>query len=85
MTERDNLVELQRKDRDKKFFVGPVTKRTPETAIEVATFALLREWFPTRIPVDIDSWENIAQMDARVVVKALEDQGFLSLDNKEEK
>lgn len=45
--------------------------------IEVASTALLKYWFPKRMPTDIEKWAEIAYNDALAVVKALEKEGHL--------
>ena len=55
---------------DNLFFTS-VTKKDKNTAVAVVQQALLREWFPTDIPVDIQRWQRIAAQDAIVAVEAL--------------
>jgi hypothetical protein len=45
--------------------------------IEVASTALLKYWFPKRMPTDIEKWAEIAYNDALAVVKALKKEGYL--------
>jgi hypothetical protein len=65
---------------EKPLFVSPVTKRTIETAVDVVTFSLLKGWFPKSTPQDIAEWTRIAKADAEIIVKALADENFLSLE-----
>lgn len=45
--------------------------------VETASTALLRYWFPKRLPEDIEKWAEIAYNDASAVIKALEKKGYL--------
>lgn len=76
MTQR--TVEMQ----DPNLFFTSVTKKDKNTAVAVVQQALLREWFPTNIPVDIQKWERIAAQDAIVAVESLVDSGVLVLEGE---
>ena len=45
--------------------------------VETASTALLKYWFPKRVPEDIEKWAEIAYNDALAVIKALEKKGYL--------
>jgi len=76
-TENDKrTVEMQE---DNLFFTS-VTKKDKNTAIAVVQQALLREWFPKDIPVDIQRWNRIAAQDAMVAVEALVRTDVLRLE-----
>lgn len=64
---------------DNMFFTS-ITKRNKNTAVAVVQQALLREWFPKTVPVDIQQWERIAAQDAIVAVEALVDSEILNLE-----
>jgi len=45
--------------------------------IEVVAMALLRYWFPKRMPTDIERWAEIAYNDSETAIKALIKKGYL--------
>ena len=44
---------------------------TPERVKYVIAGRLMKDWFPTRIPLDADEWLKIATRDAEAVVDEL--------------
>lgn len=44
--------------------------------IEVISLGLLKRWFPTKVPTDIEKWSEIAYEDALGVIAALKDEGY---------
>ncbi len=53
---------------------------TPERVKYVIAGRLMKDWFPTRIPVDADEWLKIATRDAESVVDELMAHGLLKVD-----
>jgi hypothetical protein len=53
---------------------------TPERVKYVIAGRLMKEWFPTRIPVDADEWLKIATQDASWVVDELMAHGLLKVE-----
>jgi hypothetical protein len=45
--------------------------------IETAALGLLKRWFPTKVPTDIEKWSEIAYEDVHAVLTALKDEGYL--------
>ena len=76
MTQR--TVEMQ----DPNLFFTSVTKKDKNTAVAVVQQALLRDWFPNTVPVDIQQWTTIAAQDAIVAVQALVDSEVLVLEGE---
>lgn len=55
-----------------------------ENIIDMLSFALIKTWFPERVPVDVVRWSEIAKMDATCVVDELLKQGLLKVSTEEE-
>ncbi len=53
---------------------------TPERVKYVIAGRLMKEWFPTRVPVDADEWLKIATQDASWVVDELMAHGLLKVE-----
>lgn len=53
--------------------------------IETAALGLLKRWFPTKVPTDIEKWTEIAYEDAHAVLTALKENGFMLEIRREEK
>lgn len=45
--------------------------------IETAALGLLKRWFPTKVPTDIEKWSEIAYEDVNAVLTALKDEGYV--------
>lgn len=45
--------------------------------VEIIAMALLKSWFPKKMPTDIEKWADIAYTDAETAVKALSEKGYL--------
>jgi hypothetical protein len=45
--------------------------------IQAAAVGLMKRWFPTKIPTDIEKWAEIAYEDVMAVVKGLHDEGYV--------
>ena len=45
--------------------------------IQAAAVGLMKRWFPTKIPTDIEKWAEIAYEDVMAVVKGLHDKGYV--------
>lgn len=52
--------------------IPPIDPRIEEVAM-----ALIRFWFPKKVPGDIDKWAEIAYNDAEVAIKVLNKKGYL--------
>lgn len=52
---------------------------TPERVKYIVAGRLMKEWFPTRIPLDADEWLKIATQDASWVVDELMAHGLLKV------
>lgn len=50
--------------------------------VEVVAQRLIKDWFPTRIPVDIKEWTQIARKDAESVVDELAKHGLLRIEEQ---
>lgn len=44
--------------------------------IETAALGLLKRWFPTKVPTDIEKWSEIAYEDAHAALTALKEAGY---------
>lgn len=44
--------------------------------IETAALGLLKRWFPTKVPTDIEKWSEIAYEDAHAALTALSEAGY---------
>lgn len=53
---------------------------TPERVKYVIAGRLMKDWFPTRIPIDADEWLKIATRDAESVVDELMAHGLLKVE-----
>jgi hypothetical protein len=45
--------------------------------VEIVAMALLRYWFPKKMPTDIERWAEIAYNDSETAIKALIKKGYL--------
>jgi len=45
--------------------------------IQAASVSLLKRWFPTKVPTDIEKWAEIAYEDVLSVLKGLHDKGYV--------
>jgi hypothetical protein len=45
--------------------------------IQTASVSLLKRWFPTKVPTDIEKWAEIAYEDVLSVLKGLHDKGYV--------
>ncbi len=45
--------------------------------IQAASVSLLKRWFPTKVPTDIEKWAEIAYEDVMAVLKGLHDRGYV--------
>jgi hypothetical protein len=45
--------------------------------IQAASVSLLKRWFPTKVPTDIEKWAEIAYEDVMAVLKGLHDKGYV--------
>jgi len=45
--------------------------------IQAASVSLLKRWFPTKVPTDIERWAEIAYEDVMAVLKGLHDKGYV--------
>jgi beta-glucosidase-like glycosyl hydrolase len=53
--------------------------------IETAALGLLKRWFPTKVPTDIEKWSEIAYEDAVAALTALKEAGYqLKIERTEE-
>ena len=44
--------------------------------IQAASVSLLKRWFPTKVPTDIEKWAEIAYEDVIAVLRALHEKGY---------
>ncbi len=44
--------------------------------IQVASVGLMKRWFPTKVPTDIEKWSEIAYEDVVAVLRALDEKGY---------
>ena len=44
--------------------------------IQVAGVGLMKRWFPTKVPTDIEKWVEIAYEDVVAVLRALNEKGY---------
>jgi hypothetical protein len=44
--------------------------------IQVAAVGLMKRWFPTKVPTDIEKWAEIAYEDVVAVLRALDEKGY---------
>jgi DNA-binding MarR family transcriptional regulator len=45
--------------------------------IQTASVSLLKRWFPTKVPTDIEKWAEIAYEDVVAMLKALNEDGYV--------
>lgn len=45
--------------------------------IQAAAVGLMKRWFPTKVPTDIERWAEIAYEDVMSVLKGLHDKGYV--------
>ena len=45
--------------------------------IQAASVSLLKRWFPTKVPTDIEKWAEIAYEDVMAVLTGLHDKGYV--------
>ena len=51
--------------------------------IQAASLGLLKRWFPTKVPTDIEKWTEIAYEDVLSVIQGLHDEGYVIIKNDE--
>jgi hypothetical protein len=44
--------------------------------IQTSAVGLLKRWFPTKVPTDIEKWAEIAYEDVVAMLKALDEDGY---------
>jgi hypothetical protein len=44
--------------------------------IQVAGVGLMKRWFPTKVPTDIEKWVEIAYEDVVAMLRALSEKGY---------
>ena len=44
--------------------------------IQAAAVGLMKRWFPTKVPTDIEKWAEIAYEDVIAVLRALNEKGY---------
>ena len=44
--------------------------------IQIAAVGLMKRWFPTKVPTDIEKWAEIAYEDVIAVLRALNEKGY---------
>ena len=44
--------------------------------IQTAAVGLMKRWFPTKVPTDIEKWAEIAYEDVIAVLRALNEKGY---------
>jgi hypothetical protein len=54
-----------------------------ERVVAIVAQRLLKDWFPSKLPVDLYEWTEIAMKDATSVVQELIDQGFIKVEGVE--
>jgi len=54
-----------------------------ERVVAIVAQRLLKDWFPSKLPVDLYEWTEIAMKDATWVVQELIDQGFIKVEGVE--
>ena len=45
--------------------------------IQTSAVGLLKRWFPTKVPTDIEKWSEIAYEDVVAMLKALNEDGYV--------
>lgn len=56
-----------------------------ERVVAIVAQRLLKDWFPSKLPVDLYEWTEIAMLDATSVVQELIEQGFIKITEAESK
>lgn len=51
--------------------------------IQTAAVGLMKRWFPTKVPTDIEKWAEIAYEDVVAVLRALNEKGYTINHNDE--
>lgn len=51
--------------------------------LQVAAVGLMKRWFPTKIPTDIEKWTDIAYEDVIAILRALDEKGYTIKQNDE--
>lgn len=51
--------------------------------IQAASLSLLKQWFPKKVPTDIEKWAEIAYEDVLSVIQGLHDEGYVIIKNDE--
>lgn len=51
--------------------------------LQVAAVGLMKRWFPTKIPTDIEKWADIAYEDVVAILRALDEKGYTIKQNDE--
>jgi hypothetical protein len=51
--------------------------------LQVAAVGLMKRWFPTKVPTDIEKWAEIAYEDVVAVLRALDEKGYIINHNDE--
>jgi len=51
--------------------------------IQVSAVGLMKRWFPTKVPTDIEKWAEIAYEDVVAVLRALDEKGYTIKHNDE--
>lgn len=51
--------------------------------LQVAAVGLMKRWFPTKIPTDIEKWADIAYEDVIAILRALDEKGYTIKQNDE--
>lgn len=51
--------------------------------LQVAAVGLMKRWFPTKIPTDIEKWADIAYEDVVAMLRALDEKGYTIKQNDE--
>ena len=44
--------------------------------IQAAAVGLMKRWFPTKVPTDIEKWAEIAYEDVVAMLRALDEKGY---------
>jgi hypothetical protein len=52
--------------------------------IQTAAVGLLKRWFPTKMPTDIEKWAEIAYEDVVAMLKALNEENYV-INQKDER
>jgi hypothetical protein len=51
--------------------------------IQAAGVGLMKRWFPTKVPTDIEKWAEIAYEDVIAILRALNEKGYTINHNDE--